>query len=143
MSSTTPNLSVGATRAETVRQSNDQRLIKRHSIVVRLTHWVNVLCLTVLLMSGLQIFNARPQLDFGNKTDFDNPPMSISSEEIDGATRGFVEIGGHRFYTTGVLGVSNFHGEPKERAFPAWATLPSEQDLGTGRAIHFVFAWLF
>lgn len=35
-------------------------LIYRHSLAVRLSHWVNVLCLTVLLFSGLQIFNAHP-----------------------------------------------------------------------------------
>jgi thiosulfate reductase cytochrome b subunit len=120
-----------------------QRVIKRHSLVVRLTHWINVLCLTMLLMSGLQIFNARPQLDFGDKTDFDHPIASISSATVDGVQRGFVQVGGHRFDTTGVLGLSNVDGEPTERAFPAWATLPYEQDLGTGRSIHFVFAWLF
>ncbi len=118
-------------------------LVKRHSLVVRLTHWINVLCLTMLLMSGLQIFNARPQLDFGIKTDFDHPPLSIAADEVDGKPRGFLQIGSHRFDTTGVLGLSNVEGKPTERAFPAWATLPSEQDLGTGRAIHFVFAWLF
>jgi thiosulfate reductase cytochrome b subunit len=119
------------------------RLIKRHAAVVRLTHWVNVLCLTMLLMSGLQIFNARPQLDFGDKTNFEHPPASIFSEEVGGTPRGFVQIGGRRFDTTGVLGLSNVDGQPTERAFPSWATLPSEQDLAMGRSIHFIFAWLF
>ena len=36
-----------------------ESVIFRHALVVRLTHWVNVLCLLVLLMSGLQIFNAQ------------------------------------------------------------------------------------
>jgi thiosulfate reductase cytochrome b subunit len=27
--------------------------------------------------------------------------------------------------------------------FPGWATLPSTQDLATGRVIHFFFAWIF
>jgi thiosulfate reductase cytochrome b subunit len=27
--------------------------------------------------------------------------------------------------------------------FPAWATIPSTQDLATGRVIHFFFAWIF
>lgn len=118
-------------------------LVKRHSLVVRLTHWVNVLCLTMLLMSGLQIFNARPQLDFGNTTDFDHPPFSIQADEVNGQKRGFVQIGQHRFDTTGVLGLSKVDGQLTERAFPAWATLPSYQDLGTGRSVHFLFAWLF
>ena len=118
-------------------------LVKRHSIVVRVTHWVNVLCLTLLLMSGLQIFNARPQLDFGKQTDFDHPPLSIAAEGEEGQQRGVLQILGHRFDTTGVLGVSTLEGKPTDRAFPAWATLPSYQDLGAGRSIHFLFAWLF
>jgi cytochrome b subunit of formate dehydrogenase len=39
-----------------------ESVIFRHALVVRLTHWVNVLCLLVLLMSGLQIFNAHTRL---------------------------------------------------------------------------------
>jgi thiosulfate reductase cytochrome b subunit len=27
--------------------------------------------------------------------------------------------------------------------FPSWATIPSTQDLATGRVIHFFFAWIF
>ena len=125
------------------RRGRKGTLVKRHSTVVRLTHWINVLCLTALLMSGLQIFNARPQLDFGKTTDFDHPPFSIQADDGDGGKRGFVQVGGHRFDTTGVLGLSNVDGQPTERAFPAWATLPSYQDLGQGRSIHFLFAWLF
>ncbi|MCW6509648.1 cytochrome b/b6 domain-containing protein [Lichenifustis flavocetrariae] len=131
---------------DAVPKGKEQRLVtllKRHSVVVRVTHWITVLCLTMLLMSGLQIFNARPQLDFGIKTDFDHPPVAIDSDKVDGRARGYVRIGEHRFDTTGVLGLSTFEGKPAERAFPSWATLPGEQDLGTGRAIHFVFAWLF
>ena len=118
-------------------------IVKRHSLLVRLTHWVNVLCLTMLLMSGLQIFNARPQLDFGNRTDFNNPPFAVGADQVDGKARGFVRVGAHRFDTTGVLGLSDVSGRPTERAFPAWATLPSYQDLGAGRAVHFLFAWIF
>ena len=118
-------------------------LVKRHSVVVRVTHWVNVVCLTALLMSGLQIFNARPQLDFGHATNFTDPPMAIGAAQKDGQPRGFVRVGSHTFDTTGVLGLSQLDGRLTQRAFPAWATLPSYQDLGTGRAIHFVFAWAF
>ncbi|MGC1841938.1 MAG: hypothetical protein WA730_06005, partial [Pseudolabrys sp.] len=38
------------------------RLIYRHTALVRATHWINVVLLTILLMSGLQIFNAHPAL---------------------------------------------------------------------------------
>jgi Ni/Fe-hydrogenase b-type cytochrome subunit len=34
--------------------------MKRHHAVVRITHWVNVIALTVMIGSGLRIFNAYP-----------------------------------------------------------------------------------
>ena len=40
-------------------------VIYRHSGMVRITHWINALVLLVLLMSGLQIFNAHPALYLG------------------------------------------------------------------------------
>jgi Ni/Fe-hydrogenase b-type cytochrome subunit len=33
---------------------------KRHHLVVRITHWVNALALTIMVGSGLRIFNAYP-----------------------------------------------------------------------------------
>jgi Ni/Fe-hydrogenase b-type cytochrome subunit len=41
------------------------KVIYRHAVIVRVTHWINVVCLTVLLMSGLQIFNAHRFLHWG------------------------------------------------------------------------------
>jgi hypothetical protein len=40
-------------------------LVYRHARITRLTHWINLLCVTALLMSGLQIFNAHPALYWG------------------------------------------------------------------------------
>ena len=54
-------------------------LIKRHSLLVRITHWINVLCILVLVMSGLQIFNAHPALYFGQQSDFDDPVLSLTA----------------------------------------------------------------
>jgi Ni/Fe-hydrogenase b-type cytochrome subunit len=34
--------------------------MKRHHAIVRITHWVNVLALTIMVASGLRIFNAYP-----------------------------------------------------------------------------------
>jgi thiosulfate reductase cytochrome b subunit len=51
-------------------------------------------------------------------------------------------IFGHSFDTTGMLGVSNEGGQVSSRAFPSWVTIPSFQDLATGRRWHFFFAWL-
>jgi thiosulfate reductase cytochrome b subunit len=40
----------------------------RHALPVRLMHWFNVLVLTVMLGSGLQIFNAHPMLNWGRQS---------------------------------------------------------------------------
>jgi thiosulfate reductase cytochrome b subunit len=45
-----------------------QRSYYRHSLAVRLLHWINVVALCVLLMSGLQIFNAHPALNWGRSS---------------------------------------------------------------------------
>ena len=48
------------------------QVIKRHALLTRITHWINVVCLTVLLMTGAQIFNAHPMLHWGQfGADFD------------------------------------------------------------------------
>ena len=122
-----------------------RQLIYRHSIVVRFTHWINVMCLAVLLMSGLQIFNAHPALYWGKLSDFAHPILSMSAVQPDGGPqRGVTTVFGHSFDTTGVLGLSQDDmGHPWARGFPAWATLPSDQSLADGRLWHFFFAWLF
>ena len=35
-----------------------------HSTLVRITHWINVLAIIVLLLSGGRIYNADPLFDF-------------------------------------------------------------------------------
>ena len=47
-------------------QGTQPEVIRRHSLAVRLTHWINVVCLALLLMSGLAIFNAHPLLYWGH-----------------------------------------------------------------------------
>lgn len=119
------------------------QLIGRHSLLVRVTHWINVLCLVVLLMSGLQIFNAHPALYLGEQSDFQHPVFWIGQGEENGREVGVTTVLGQMFDTTGVLGLSKVDGVETERAFPAWITLPSDQDLAIGRRWHFFFAWLF
>ena len=36
--------------------------VYRHALPVRIGHWLNVVWLFILIMSGLQIFNAHPAL---------------------------------------------------------------------------------
>lgn len=62
--------------AESV-ETKDGRWLYRHRPIVRVTHWINVICLAVLLMSGLQIFNAHPALYLGDVSHFDDPLVAI------------------------------------------------------------------
>ncbi|SIO63095.1 Thiosulfate reductase cytochrome b subunit [Bradyrhizobium erythrophlei] len=119
-----------------------ERWFRRHAGPVRVTHWINVICFTLLLMSGLQIFNAHPALYVGERSDFDHPTMSIRARLSANGLVGETVIAGHSFDTTGVLGVSSEGGQVSSRAFPSWVTIPSFQDLATGRRWHFFFAWL-
>lgn len=115
-------------------------LVYRHRLPVRLGHWLNAVCLFILIMSGLQIFNAHPALYWGDRSDRDRPLLSIRPMKTEsGETRGITMILGHQFDTTGVLGYSNGSG----RAFPAWATIPSARWLAMGRQWHLFFAWVF
>jgi thiosulfate reductase cytochrome b subunit len=52
-----------------------RRSYYRHTLAVRILHWINVLALTVLLMSGLQIFNAHPALNWGRSSYTGTPPF--------------------------------------------------------------------
>jgi len=40
-------------------------VIRRHSLATRVLHWINALSVLLVLMSGLQIFNADPSLYWG------------------------------------------------------------------------------
>ena len=51
--------------------------IYRHKLPVRLGHWLNVVCLFILIMSGLQIFNAHPALYWGDRSDRDRAGRRI------------------------------------------------------------------
>jgi thiosulfate reductase cytochrome b subunit len=118
--------------------------IRRHSLATRLTHWINVLCFSLLLMSGLQIFNAHPQLHWGSYGAVEDYSwLEIASSQDGDDIVGSLRIGNLTLTTTGVLGASRVDGEVTPRGFPAWATIPSYQDLATGRRWHFFFAWLF
>lgn len=120
-------------------------MIYRHRLPVRIMHWINAICIFVMVGSGLSIFNAHPHLYWGQQSQFDKPVLELvalngSDHKLHGATR----IGGHQFDTTGVLGVSaGVDGRPRSRGFPSWATLPGPQSLALGRQWHFTFAWIF
>jgi thiosulfate reductase cytochrome b subunit len=136
---------VAPVRAGERRLRNNRILTYRHGLITRLTHWVNVICLIVLLMSGLQIFNAHPALYWGQQSTFADPAFAIGAIRGDETPpRGVTLLFGHQYDTTGVLGVStDAAGRWRARAFPGWITLPSYQSLADGRLWHFFFAWVF
>ncbi|MET0294666.1 MAG: cytochrome b/b6 domain-containing protein [Phenylobacterium sp.] len=113
-------------------------IIRRHGLVTRLTHWTNVLAISILLFSGLQIFNAHPALYWGEASRFADPWLSMTAVERGGEMVGLTRLGDTAFDTTGVLGWSG-----ERRGFPEWATLPGYRSLADGRRWHFFFAWLF
>ena len=120
-------------------------LYYRHRLPVRIMHWINVVCLTILFMSGLNIFNAHPALYWGRSSYDGRPPLfeigaRMSGERIIGVTR----VAGREFDTTDVLGAHyDDSGEAQLRGFPSWITVPSTQWLAMARRWHFFFAWLF
>jgi thiosulfate reductase cytochrome b subunit len=120
-------------------------LYRRHAWPVRLMHWINALAFFLLLMSGLQIFNAHPALNWGKSSYNGHPPVLQMGARLDaqGQPVGVTRVFGHEFNTTGVLGLSaGMDGQPVERGFPAWITLPGPQWLAMARRWHFFFAWV-
>ena len=120
-----------------------KRRIYRHRLPVRVMHWINVVCLTIMLMSGLNIFNAHPALYWGKDSTFASPWLELRSENTPNGPVGKTQVAGAEFATTGVLGLSAVDGRTTARGFPSWATIPGPQWLSMGRHWHFFFAWLF
>jgi thiosulfate reductase cytochrome b subunit len=118
----------------------------RHRLPVRIMHWINVVALTVLFMSGLQIFNAYPVLAFGKSSYTGKPPVLEIGARLSpsGQPQGVTRIFGKEFDTTGYLGVTRGPGgEPVASTFPQWMMLPGPQWLSMARSWHFFFAWVF
>lgn len=121
----------------------DREAFYRHRALVRLTHWITVLCILFLLASGLNIFNAHPRLYWGQTgTEADPAFFSLGAMDTPAGPRGFTQIGPKRFDTTGVLGWSKVDGDFQARGWPSWLTIPYFQDLADARHWHFLFAWI-
>lgn len=118
--------------------------VYRHTIAARVTHWFWTLAMLVLVMSGLQIFNAAPYLDASDKSD---PAKRVLSFEAhngpDGKPISTTTVLGKQFTTTHVLGYTDDgQGGESARAFPGALTLPAVQDLADGRVWHLFFGWI-
>jgi thiosulfate reductase cytochrome b subunit len=121
-------------------------LYYRHTLPVRIMHWINVVALTILLMSGLQIFNAHPALYWG-KSSYTGRPAILEIGAADKGEQGavgYTRIFGREWNTTGVLGLSTSpDGRLAAKGFPSWMTIPDGQWLSMARSWHFFFAWVF
>ena len=128
-----------------VHPASTTRLVYRHTWPIRIMHWVNVIALSLMFFSGLQIFNADPILSWGNRTDPGKALLALDARQTPaGQLVGITRIGKHEFNTTGVLGVSNgADGTPGARGFPSWLTVPGPVWLAMARRWHFFFAWVF
>lgn len=91
-------------------------MVRRHHLFTRLWHWTNVVTVTIMLMSGLMIFNAHPRLYWGHY----------------GAN-----AAGHPDHPW--LNLSHINGGVP---FPPSVTIPSHYSLSDARLWHFAFAWV-
>jgi len=120
-------------------------LYYRHTLPVRVMHWINVVALTILLMSGLNIFNGHSALYWGKSSYTGAGPVFVIGARLDarGNAQGVTRVFGHDFDTTGILGVSTGRdGGVTGRSFPWWATIPDYYWLSMARSWHFFFAWV-
>jgi len=116
--------------------------VYRHTVTARTTHWVWALAILVLVMSGLQIFNAAPYLDASDKSNPQRRVLAFGAQMQGGQPVGTTTIFGHTIRTTHLFGYTDDGmGGEAERAFPAWLTLPGPQSLADGRLWHLFFAW--
>ncbi len=114
--------------------------VYRYAFATRASHWVWSVAFLVLVGSGLQIFNASPNLDASDKS---NPARRVLAIGSPNEGVGTTTIFGHTVVTTGWLGwTGDGMGSRGAHAFGASITIPGYQDLAGGRRWHFFFAWM-
>lgn len=112
-----------------------------HARTTRVWHWVNLVALVTLFMSGLMIFNAHPRLYWGEYGNRDETPWLAVGSNVQS---GYLQFAGRQIDTTGFLGrYTDGEGATVRRAIPGWATIPSDYNLADARHWHFFFAWIF
>lgn len=129
------------TKPDAAERLSGGDIVRRHRLSTRIWHWINAGTLVLMLMSGLMIFNAHPNLYWGQYGANPDPAwLEIGSQ----GGEGFLRVGEFRFETTGVLGLwDDDSGQQRKRAFPDWATIPSTYNLALSRRWHLTFAWVF
>ena len=136
---------VSAPSEPTEATARPGQLYYRHRLPVRVMHWINVVALTILFMSGLNIFEAHPALYWGVSSYTGRPALlEIGAREQEGGQpMGYTRVFGHEFDTTGILGLHRTAEGISTDAFPGWLTIPSGRWLSMARSWHFFFAWVF
>jgi thiosulfate reductase cytochrome b subunit len=107
-----------------------RRVVLRHSLVARLTHWMNALAMSLLFVSGLQIFKAFPALYLGDTGyETSGAVFEMGADTLtDGASAGWIRIGSHRWITTGFIS--------------GFLMPPSSRDLTASQRWHLFFSWV-
>jgi thiosulfate reductase cytochrome b subunit len=107
--------------------------VPRFPLLTRLTHWLNVVAIAVMIMSGLQIFNAHTALYTGEDADPAHAILSLP-QQVD------VNPDGSARYEMRLLGHAINPGRFTMTEFPSSVTLGGW--LAGGRRVHFAAAWL-
>ena len=109
-------------------------------------HWINVVCLVVLLRSGLQIFNAHPALYWGDDSR-DSTPRDADHAKAGRrrmARRARASAGTNSTRTACWACRANGERRPTPRArFPPGPRSPARSGWRWAALWHFFFAWLF
>ena len=136
---------VATDRLPTEAQARPGELYYRHRLPVRVMHWINVAALTILFMTGLNIFEAHPALYWGASSYTGREPLlEIGARQDEGGMPlGYTRVLGREFDTTGWLGLHFTADGMTTDAFPGWLTIPSGRWLSMARSWHFFFAWVF
>ena len=122
-------------------------LYYRHTLPVRIMHWTNFVALTLLFMSGLQIFNAHSALYWGDSSYTGRPPLleigardGANGEPIGVTQRVRPRVRDHR--RARAFEVSERRAECSTH-FHRGLTIPGGYSLAMARDWHFFFAWIF
>src|SRR3954471_366493 len=87
------SIPIGAAEVPEAAPRGEWRTVLRHRLPLRLMHWTNLLCMLVLVGSGLQIFNAHPALYWGPASTFELPALAMTSAPgPDGKARGITTV---------------------------------------------------
>jgi len=107
------------------------RVVYRHTLPLRIMHWINAICLLILLGSGLQIFNAHPALYWGQRSTFEHPWLSLGAIQThDGKLRGVTQLG-----LKGAIINSHTHGEYLDQP-KFWEIFAAAESLGVPLYLH-------